>query len=484
MSIIKLGNGYSNQEDSQICGIFGVVASKGTLSLDQQKFLRASTITGQLRGVDGTGWFSVTPSGVTQTYKRALCGNDFLNSSQGLAAQREVLRACAVVGHNRHTTIGENIDSACHPYDYDNVVGVHNGTVPSYGLRSMGTAKSQVDVDSAQIYAYLNDTDKPIEDVLSKITMGAYALTWLDKKAHAIRIARNKERPMWAANGVGGFYFASEPGMLFWLMSRFGLSNKDSTLYELDSHTLYNIPLDDPDKVSRQVYKEIPKTYSSYNQTPPAHIGTHGAPKGAWGSSTTLQEQPHQWATPLPQVSRKFPALIPLAGSIKATSDYIREHEGADGSIEALPTDVVLDVAVTKVTSAGAGRDRISVHGYVLDPAGTGLLIPAEFLGEKAGPWELQELHEGSQDCNTLLTVRGIVRNYRVSAEGCITVYMSLGCVWAGENDIPITKEVKDIIKLTDSIRTYSGKNVAKASLVKLWEALETDPSDTKGSRC
>lgn len=117
------------------------------------------------------------------------------------------------IGHNRWATQGAvNADNA-HPFDFPDLIGVHNGTVRKDSLKKFHEAE-KFDVDSQMIFSHLNHTGK-IQDVWDEAD-GAMALVWWDKKKSTLNFVRNKERPLfYAFSEFGGrIYWASESWML------------------------------------------------------------------------------------------------------------------------------------------------------------------------------------------------------------------------------------------------------------------------------
>jgi len=207
-----------------MCGIFGVLSAH-SINKNQGNFLIDAFQTGVVRGHHGTGMITVQPDGSASGVSRAIAGGEFLSDDKTRKHLDKASRAKLVVGHNRFTTSGENIDEHCHPFEYENVIGVHNGSVPDGPLQKIDPDKSHV-VDSSRIYAALDKADDPIE-VLKHIHTGAYALVWYDRRDKSLYMARNGQRPLHIAETAGGLVFSSELGMLGWLIARNSLAYKN-----------------------------------------------------------------------------------------------------------------------------------------------------------------------------------------------------------------------------------------------------------------
>ena len=447
---------------------------KGNLSFKQQDFIKTCTVVGQVRGEDGTGWIVNTSKRGPIAYKRAVCGSDFMGTGVGKKAVTALTQATAVIGHNRKTTSGGDDDNDCHPFSYSNVVGVHNGTVPKYVLSRLGNEKAVADVDSAEIYAALNSAKDPI-DVLKNIHAGAYCLVWIDKKSKDVCIARNNDRPMWAASGDDGLYFASEPGMLFWLMSRYDLQAKDSKLYELDAKHLYRIPLDKPSDITRTEYKTTYPTYqSSSHRSASSGAGWYDHHGGYYGRTSAI----HKYVSNPDVLTKSYPALRHIADIIIANFDSIKRGHVIT---KADPTPPVrrLDVVVTNVTVTNGNKLYPDVTGYVYDETNSDVTIPVQLLGVRDDGYDFHERYKAGVKKNQLFTLRGNVRNIRVCADGTVTLAMGIVNVWDNKANEPITDDTQIYaIEVDDAVgEKYS--RFTGVQLDKMWDKLETTPTTT-----
>lgn len=96
------------------------------------------------------------------------------------------------IGHTRHATVGDVTIKNAHPFGFDTVIGVHNGTIdhPFEGSDLYGT-------DSEALYRLIND--KGIEEALRTVAgkSPAYALVWVDKKKNTLNFVRNSKRTLY-----------------------------------------------------------------------------------------------------------------------------------------------------------------------------------------------------------------------------------------------------------------------------------------------
>ena len=446
-----------------MCGIFGAVSLRGNLCFRQQDFIKSATTTGQVRGVDGTGWIVVDAKKGAHVYKRAVKGSDFLDTDVGKKASTALGTAIAVIGHNRKTTSGSDTDNDCHPFSYKTVVGVHNGGIPPHVLKRVDTADAVAAVDSAEIYAALNKVSNPIE-VLSKLHMGSYCLVWIDKVKGDLCIARNKERPMWAASGDEGLYFASEPGMLFWLMSRYNLQAKDSKLFELNDKHLYRIPLKNPANISRTSYDT---TYPTY---PVSNRGRYN--NGNWNQGYYAGTQAtHKYVSNADILASSYPALRHISDVIISNCDIIKRQEEAKKS--KIVPEKHLDVVVTNVSSSANNKNYPDVVGYVYDETNSDITIPIQLLGVKDDGYDFLKRYTAAVKKEQLFTLRGVVRNIRVCADGAVSLAMGIINVWDDEANEPITEDSQLYALEVDDAVGEKYSRFTSLQLSKMWSKLE-----------
>lgn len=181
-----------------MCGIYGIA---GALGFRDDKTMQRLLLHGIFRGIDATGLAAVRGNGdvlhdkinshpldlfVRPAFKKALNGNE----SQ------------LYIGHNRLATRGENTSANAHPFEFDTLIGVHNGTLESrckYRLEKELGIKHPV--DSYILYAAIDKFG--VKDAMSLVEKGssqdagAWSLVWYDKTDHTLNMLRNEWRPMW-----------------------------------------------------------------------------------------------------------------------------------------------------------------------------------------------------------------------------------------------------------------------------------------------
>ena len=439
-----------------MCGIFGAVSSKGPLSRQQMDFIRQATITGQLRGEDGTGWILQTPAGEVTSYKKAMTGTDFLESRIGRKGMRDLNKAQAVIGHNRKTTSGSDTDGDCHPYDYDSLIGVHNGTLPPHILNRLDKGDPVARVDSAELYAAIDKADDPTV-VLNKLHMGSFALAWIDKATNEICLTRNDERPLWASSGDDGLYFSSEPGMLFWLMSRNGLEAEDSKLFSLKPNFLYRIPMDKPAAVKRQKYEPkapvytAPKNRGNRNKADNkskgglAPVTTNSLPKDEtksdWYNQGKEKSQHYRYMQDHTLLGRAFPCLDYYTAIIDTNLNLIHEEyktkEKPDGGGK--PTR--LDMVVTDVQPRDQNAMYPNIYGFLQDSTEADHVVPIALTAVKDDGYDFVERFERAEKKGKHFTVRCNIASIRICADSSLVVYGTIVNVWDNRHNVEKTDD-------------------------------------------
>lgn len=150
--------------------------------------------------------------------------------------------ADVLIGHNRHGTMGANGSHLnAHPFNFDNVVGAHNGTLDRSCVRNLKN-HSQFDTDSEALYSEMNENG--IDELFTKIE-GAWALVYYDKTVGTLNMVRNSQRPLYYAykKGRGVLYWASEHLMLHWILARNKVELEAEGIYEVSENMLFTWPV-------------------------------------------------------------------------------------------------------------------------------------------------------------------------------------------------------------------------------------------------
>lgn len=231
-----------------MCGIVGVVLKNNSGFFKQSEETFADLLFADtLRGDDATGIIAVDKDASFSIAKEATPAPYFIPSFMSGKIAREMFKSGKLyIGHNRKATHGKaGDDKNAHPFVVQNEFAlVHNGTL--YNHRQL----AETDVDSEALAIVLcqafekADYKTALEEVLGKVT-GAYALAGFDQRTNKAFLLRNKERPLAIAEATNGWYFASEPAMLYWILGRNGFSESDMKVRMVPSDTLLTFELNE-----------------------------------------------------------------------------------------------------------------------------------------------------------------------------------------------------------------------------------------------
>lgn len=181
-----------------MCGIFGYTG-KDPFDLDKIKIL---ALYNQSRGDDATGFYNGK-----ELIKKAEKASKFIETLQ--LEETNIL-----IGHCRKATSTWKLDKHAHPFQHNNIVGVHNGVISnSYQLaRDRNISLVDIDVDSDILFKIISNEEN--YDILKKYN-GAAAIMTIDKQ-DVLTIFRDDDRPLHYSKvlGTDNYYFSSMPESL------------------------------------------------------------------------------------------------------------------------------------------------------------------------------------------------------------------------------------------------------------------------------
>lgn len=275
-----------------ICGIHGFI-NGSTRHNRADEFLGGGFVAGSLRGTDASGIASIDIVTSDVVYQKLPVPGYLFRTDK--YAHQLMLAGNGIntmsICHTRAATQGGGGLNNAHPFTmYDSeakrsMVGVHNGTLT--GWNSKPGAKSY-SVDSE--WALNHIFEKGLEAFEDFV--GAYCFVWWDSnEANKLNIALNSERPMYVALlKDGAMAYASEAGMLYWLLDRYEFKI-EGKIRQLSARNLYQFEVG---KLSEFTKTELPspKYNTSSGQTGQVHQGNNwGRTRrgGGQGSATFIE---------------------------------------------------------------------------------------------------------------------------------------------------------------------------------------------------
>lgn len=183
-----------------------------------------------------------------------------------------------MLGHNRFATIGEKNEKNAHPFAFNNVMGMHNGTLDKYCIKYL----DQVSEDGTDSEAIFNTINKVgVKETMTLVT-GAWALVWFDNRDHTINFLRNDKRPLHYCYSEDRctLLWASEATMLRYVMARAGKKILEDKVFIAipDTHYSWEVPKSISTKFAQPLQEKVegkkweyfPQTsYSSYTYKAP-----------------------------------------------------------------------------------------------------------------------------------------------------------------------------------------------------------------------
>lgn len=202
-----------------MCGLVGIF---GNINVTHEKAFNHMLVMSTLRGDDSCGVASVsTEEGAPVTLIKGLgTGYDMICTKKYENLMRGHHRA--LLGHNRSATKGSVTVANAHPFVFNNIVGMHNGTL-SYGTTNVIKNGKSYGTDSEALIAQL-DVNEPKDVFLDNMTddTDAYAVVWYDRRNDTINIIRNDKRTLYGCftKNKEALFIMSEVEMLNSVVNR------------------------------------------------------------------------------------------------------------------------------------------------------------------------------------------------------------------------------------------------------------------------
>lgn len=247
-----------------MCGVFGILTKSAEHNADD--FITNAFMTSMVRGVDSSGIVNVDLNRESWLlHKLPVAGNHFITDNVTKRYTKYATAAGQItMGHVRAATVGAVSISNAHPFviegDKADLVGMHNGTLTGWATKPGGN-KYSVDSEWA-----LSQIEEKGISAFEEFT-GAYAFVWWrNDDKDTLYMARNSERPLAVVFlKSGGMAWASEPGMLYWLLERNTIL-MDGPVITLEAGQQYSFPVDKPKEFTKQKLP-VKSFFSSTNRS-------------------------------------------------------------------------------------------------------------------------------------------------------------------------------------------------------------------------
>ena len=216
---------YSNRRNKAICGHVGVA---GLITHNEKKIFHMLLKIDEVRGEDSTGVLAVNTKGDIGIAKSVGTAQDLYDSDEkgeffdqnGLVRE---LGLRVLLGHNRFATQGKVDANSAHPFEFENVIGAHNGTMPRHTMSEF-VGYTPLGLDSEMLYSELNARKVVMNQDFYWKLQGAMSLVWYNKLDKSHNFLRNEQLPMCVLMNIRKalLFWASEAWLFRALMAKPG----------------------------------------------------------------------------------------------------------------------------------------------------------------------------------------------------------------------------------------------------------------------
>lgn len=266
-----------------MCGLVGMA---GDITTPGEKAFKMLLILDVLRGEHSTGMVSVPKWGDPTVKMAKQVGNPF--ELFDTRAYTDAMKGShrVLIGHNRFATQGAINKRNAHPFEFETLVGAHNGTLTNK-WKLPNANDFQVDSENLYHAFEVQGVDKTIRE-----SLGAWALTWWDKTEDTLNFLRNKERTLYytVSEDDKMLFWASEAWMLYAALGKNAIKHGDVEMFPEDH--LVSVHIDKGGKMDKPVIREcksVPTVVSYHAQQ---HSGVKGGASGErfQGNNQTQQQ--------------------------------------------------------------------------------------------------------------------------------------------------------------------------------------------------
>lgn len=210
-----------------MCGLVGIA---GHLGRNEKEAFLDMLVFDSVRGNHSTGILGVNITGECLLAKSI--GDPYVLFDRKQTDKVMFHAQTVLLGHNRFATVGNVSTNNAHPFEFNTLVGAHNGTLRNAWV--LPSAK-EYPVDSQRLF--LSIEEKGLAPSIG-MTLGAWALVWYDKVNDSINFLRNEERPLYycLSEDDKNVFWASEGWMLSAALTRNSIKFKEIKVVPIDTH--------------------------------------------------------------------------------------------------------------------------------------------------------------------------------------------------------------------------------------------------------
>lgn len=262
-----------------MCGILGMIGQG--ITLNDREWLRDFFLLSQIRGIDSVGIMTAEYDNQTHietrmSYKSAISASEFVKSPEAKPFFTNT-KADLFLGHVRWATVGNINSQNAHPFETENLVAAHNGT-----LIKSEYHKDKDKTDSEMMF--IDMEKRGVKEVLEGLSItDAYAISVYEKNKGILHLSRNIERPLaFAVHRTRSvIYWGSDYDYLKLSLDKKDIVGVDFYRVEVNQIYTFDVTKIKPgvvswtkEAVTRKPFFLESMDYGDFN---PPHFLTHGA---------------------------------------------------------------------------------------------------------------------------------------------------------------------------------------------------------------
>jgi len=221
-----------------MCGHVGIA---GALEHKDEATLKRLLLLDFFRGEDGTGFAQINRTASAGDVVKVGADPIELFHHEKFKKMLSAYQSSVFMGHNRAATKGAKNRMNSHPFEFDHIIGCHNGTLTPASFKELNEAlEAPNDVDSASVFESI--ANYGVDETLAMM-QGAWALVWFDLEEKTLNFLRNEQRPFWLGYSKLGdkIFWASEHEMITAAVS---MSTSPSDMYNNEQgHQYWQLPV-------------------------------------------------------------------------------------------------------------------------------------------------------------------------------------------------------------------------------------------------